>query len=590
MRYLRVVLRGLLGLLALAALLLVAGGSAPAYAATFTVTNTNDAGAGSLRQAILNANDSVGTDNIAFNIPGAGPHTIQPTSALPTITDPVIIDGYTQPGTSANTNGPGLGSNAVLKIELDGGGLSVSSSGALKITGGNTTVRGLVINRFPGWGIILLRNGGNLIEGNFIGTDVAGVVDLGNGNDGVLINISSNNTIGGMAPGARNVISGNGFFGVQFTGSGATGNFVRGNFIGTDVTGTLDLGNGSFGVTIVFGASNNTIGGVTAGASNVISGNNLGGIEILDAETTGNMVQGNFIGADVTGTAPLGNMDGVGIGFGASNNTIGGTASGAGNTIAFNSRDGVFVPPSSGTGIAILSNSIFSNAVLGIDVGAFGVTPNDPGDADTGANNLQNFPVLASATSGRTTIKGTLNSTANTEFRLEFFANTACDPSGHGEGETFLGSTAVTTDGTGNGSFSVSLGTTVPVGQFITSTATDPDNNTSEFSQCIGVIGADTDNDGVPDASDLCSGTPPGELVDANGCSAAQLAPTPTPSPTPAPTPTPSVTPAPSDSPQRQANGSGPSALLLVALAGAVAVAAIAIAAGGWYVRRRWLR
>ena len=116
------------------------------------------------------------------------------------------------------------------------------------------------------------------------------------------------------------------------------------------------------------------------------------------------------------------------------------------------------------------------------------MTPNDAGDGDAGANNLQNFPVLTSATSGSTTIEGTLNSASNTQFRLEFFANTACDPSGFGEGETFLGSTDVTTDGSGNASFTVTFPATVPVGQFITSTATDPDNNTSEFSQCIDVV------------------------------------------------------------------------------------------------------
>jgi len=112
------------------------------------------------------------------------------------------------------------------------------------------------------------------------------------------------------------------------------------------------------------------------------------------------------------------------------------------------------------------------------------VTANDDGDGDSGPNNLQNFPVLTSATIGSTTIEGTLNSTPDTEFRLEFFANSTCDPSGHGEGERFLGSTTVMTDGDGDASFSVTFPETVP-GEFITATATDPDNNTSEFSQCL---------------------------------------------------------------------------------------------------------
>ena len=145
---------------------------------SFTVTNTNDSGVGSLRQAILDANANPGLDNINFAIPGAGPHTIQPTSGLPTITDPVIIDGYTQPGASLNTNGPGLGSNAVLKIELDGSNAGAGASG-LTITAGNSTVQGLVINRFGQNGVLLGTKGGNVLEGNFIGTDVTGTVDLG---------------------------------------------------------------------------------------------------------------------------------------------------------------------------------------------------------------------------------------------------------------------------------------------------------------------------------------------------------------------------------------------------------------------------
>ncbi len=136
---------------------------------------------------------------------------------------------------------------------------------------------------------------------------------------------------------------------------------------------------------------------------------------------------------------------------------------------------------------------MFSNAGLGIDLGADGVTPNDAGDGDTGANNLQNFPVLTSATSGSTTIEGTLNSTPNTKFRLEFFSSTECDPSGYGEGETFLVFIDVTTDGSGNVTFTVTFPDTVPGGHFITATATDPNNNTSEFSQGVQVIALEPD-------------------------------------------------------------------------------------------------
>ena len=162
---------------AIASPLIIAG--TPPPEPTFTVINTNDSGAGSLRQAMLDANANPGFDRIEFDIPGAGPHTIQPLSALPTITDPVIIDGYTQAGASPNTNGPGLGLNTVLKIELDGTSAGAGVSGLL-ITAGGSTVRGLVINRFGGNGIVLQMDGSNVIDGNFIGIDVTGTSARGN--------------------------------------------------------------------------------------------------------------------------------------------------------------------------------------------------------------------------------------------------------------------------------------------------------------------------------------------------------------------------------------------------------------------------
>ena len=232
-------------------------GVSPAYqgapVSTFTVTNTNDDGAGSLRQAILNANASTGFDAIEFNIPSTGPHTIQPLSALPRITEPVVIDGYTQSGASPNTNGPDLGTNAVLMIELDGTNAGDNVNGLIIEAGGNT-VRGLVINRFPGFGdgIIILFNGGNSIQGNFIGTDVSGTTELPN-DIGVLISANSKgNIIGtdgdGVDDGAeRNLISGNVRDGIRLqrgpVGAATDLNVIAGNLIGTDRTGTLAVGN-----------------------------------------------------------------------------------------------------------------------------------------------------------------------------------------------------------------------------------------------------------------------------------------------------------------------------------------------------------
>ena len=176
--------------------------------------------------------------------------------------------------------------------------------------------------------------------------------------------------------------------------------------------------------------------------------------------------------------------------IGSPSNTIGGMVPGAANIIAYNGNFGVGLAFDA-TGNAILSNAIFANVpffsseALGIDLDLFGFThvgvlPNDPGDGDTGSNNFQNFPVLTSATTGG--VEGTLNSTPNTTFRLEFFANSVCDPSGFGEGETFLGSTTSTTDGSGNTNFTAIF--PVPLGDIVTATATDPNNNTSEFSAC----------------------------------------------------------------------------------------------------------
>ncbi|MBI3951810.1 MAG: hypothetical protein HY314_15280 [Acidobacteria bacterium] len=336
---------------------------------------------------------------------------------------------------------------------------------------------------------------GNVVQGNFIGTDVTGTADLGNSGDGVRLFDASRTTVGGTTTEARNVISGNDNSGIRLVGATARGNLVQGNFIGSDVTGTADVGNTLQGVLIVE-ASSNIIGGAMAGAGNVISGNDADGLMLSGRSVTRNQVQGNFIGTQVGGSSPLGNTShGVFMTDLANNNTIGGTGvtpgscDGPCNTIAFNGADGVLIGPTAGTGNAIRSNAIFSNTGLGIDLGADGVTLNDTRDPDTGANQLQNFPKLAKTvfSGGSTTIAGTLNSTPNTMFTLEFFSNAACDPSKYGEGARFIGTVSVGTNPLGNANFMVTFATRVAGGQVITATATDPANNTSEFSPCVSV-------------------------------------------------------------------------------------------------------
>jgi hypothetical protein len=469
----------------------------PSYAAdAFTVTNTNDSGAGSLRQAILDANATDGSSVINFNIPGSGVHTIRPTSALPTITEPVTVDGYTQPGASPNTKA--VGNDASLKIELDGTNAPQSTNG-LKIVAPNSVVKGLVINRFSFSGIFVFGpTFGERIEGNFIGTDPTGTIDEGNGLSGVDIEGAatfgspSQSVLGGTTPAARNLISGNAGDGVFLAGSfsdaPADNLRVQGNYIGTDRTGTKDLGNDGIGLDIE-AASNTTVGGTTAASRNVVSGNGVTGVDLIGASST--KILGNRIGTTASGTGALGNADGgVFVESGSSNNRIGDGTSAGSNTIAFNGKDGVTVFSFADTGNEISRNSVFSNAGLGIDLIGPGEdfltnlpTPNDAGDTDSGANNLQNKPALSSAktVSGTTTVKGTLNSEAAKTYKVEFYSN----PSGD-EGKKFIGTKSVTTGADGKAAFTFTPAATVSVGQAITATATNATTgaprDTSEFS------------------------------------------------------------------------------------------------------------
>ncbi|HWP99995.1 MAG TPA: hypothetical protein VNK92_05960 [Vicinamibacterales bacterium] len=517
---------------------------------SLVVTNTDDAGAGSLRQAILTANARAGLDTIRFAIPGEGPHTIAPVSPLPAISDPVVIDAV--PGGACDGSPP--------SIRIDGARAGESAHG-LFVTAGGSIVRGLSITGFAGAGVLLSGGGGSAVECSYLGLLPDGTTVAPNGL-GVSISSSPNNRIGGPSPLLRNVISGNAGVGVLIQGAASTGNLVAGNYIGTDDAGEGDRGNGSNGVHIV-DAPSNTIGGATDAHRNVISGNDGEGVRLDGALATNNVVRRNFVGLDATGTFDLGNQfsgiyvrrapantvlentvsgndgfagiaicgnpgfcgggdigtqgnaaagnvvrtnrvgtDAAGTaalgnaGFGvsidgASNTVVGGIEAGQLNAIAHNGSDGVviFNPPA--TGNRIRGNSIHSNGGLGIDLHNDGVTPNDvpeagPPDTDDGANGLQNFPVLTSAVtgSGSTTISGSLSSTPNTTFTIDFYASAACDASGHGEGATHIGSQTVTTDGSGQATIDVTLGVGLTPGTAVTATATDAAGNTSEFSAC----------------------------------------------------------------------------------------------------------
>lgn len=421
-----------------------------------------------------------------------------------------VISGNKREGvsiTSAKQNlvqGNYIGTNAVGNAALGNEtGVALATEFGVSSFPRNNTIGGThpgarnVISGNTKYGIGIAGGQDNEIQGNYIGTNAAGAAALKNGSGVVLASsgsmgttmVTKNNTIGGTTPGAGNVISGNGKYGIYFGGAGP--NQVLGNYIGTNASGTVAMANGLDGIAVV-DAEGNTIGGTASGAGNVISGNTRIGIIVSGTKSKKTKVQGNLIGTDPTGTSAVGNGNsGVRIDQG-SENTIGGTAVGAGNVIAFNGSAGVAV--STGTGNAILSNAIFSNTGLGIDLGVVpgtsnpnGMTPNDVGDGDTGPNGLQNFPVLGTfGTSGGTpTVQGTLNSAASSAFRVELFVNAACDVSGYGEGATYLGSTTATTAGTGNASFSINVSGSVAKGEYLTATATDGSDNTSELSKCL---------------------------------------------------------------------------------------------------------
>ncbi|MET0649996.1 MAG: Calx-beta domain-containing protein [Pyrinomonadaceae bacterium] len=683
---------GLLGLFILTAGFLDFTQPAARAASVFVVNSTGDGadsntadnlcndGAGNctLRAAIQQANATPGTDTVNFQI-GTGVQTIVLNTVLPDVSDPIIIDGTTQPG---------YGGTPLVEIKGKDEGFA-GIPWVLHITAGGSTVRALAVGHFDFAGILLgtegandaggnkvescygglradgvtpasrfasgacvqiadspnniiggtsvagrnvlsgcsrgveilgIKSTGNLIQSNFIGTNAAGTAAVGVQVTGVQIGNASNNVIGGDTAAARNIISGNREAGIRITGS-AAGNAVKSNYIGMDAAGTAALPNltgvalfsgnnvvgglaplpgeapgnrivsqsvslqingsgvivqgnllgtnvtgssaftiGIFsfaqnvviggtqpgarnvisgfrtGISIEFGAaviqgnyvgtdlsgtaargniigisvagSGGQIGGTTPGAGNLISGNRQG----LVLRGAGVTVQGNLIGTDASGAAPLPNqetgifIDGrpTDLSDGASASVVGGTAAGAGNRIAFNRRSGIAIGPYTNDGVfstgnRLRGNSIFSNGLLGIDLvkstqsnpnalnlDADGPSPNDEGDTDTGPNGMQNAPTVLSGqiSGGMTSVQGRLNSAPNQTYAIDLYASTSCDPTDHGEGQTYLGATQATTNAAGVATFDGSFPMLSSAGRIITATSTDAAGNTSEFSLC----------------------------------------------------------------------------------------------------------
>ncbi len=380
----------------------------------------------------------------------------------------VNITGADAPGNTVANNVIGLTAAGIAALGNDQAGVADTAPGTT-IGPGNVISANLIGVSISGSVVAATHV---TVIGNLIGTDSTGEIGLGNANLGVLIDGSSGDTVGGTTAAARNVISGN-LLGIKINGSSSTGNLVEGNFIGVDATGTVERGNASEGV-LIEGAPNNTVGGSTAAALNVISAN-LYGIQIDGSTATGNVVEGNNIGTDVSGTLPLGNeIDGIIFSTNASNNTIGGSDSGQGNIIAFNAATGVLVQ--SGTGDSILSNSIYSNGQLGIILNGT-------------ANHDQAAPTLTGAAGGGTegNIVGSLTSVPGQTFVIQFFSSVVPDPSGFGQGQTYLGSTTVMTDPTtGIASIDFNLSGSLAVGAYVTALATNESTgDTSAFSNAI---------------------------------------------------------------------------------------------------------
>ena len=366
-------------------------------------------------------------------------------------------------------------------------GLGIVNGATSSTIGGLTSTHRNVISGNINDGILIQGNDttGHVIIGNYIGTDSSGTADLGNGNNGIYIDGSPGNTVGGLTAGHRNVISGNDNNGILLDGTDATNTTIQGNYVGLNATGAAAIANSDDGIDLS-DAPGNTIGGALPGAGNVISGQGDTGLLLIGALTTGNVAFGNLIGTDAAGNMPVPNGTGVSIHDGAADNRIGGVNADEANLIAHNTGDGVWVTDTSGMNNALLSNSISANGELGIDLGPDGVTANGPGDP-------LNFPVIDSAyhATGIVTLSGTFDVQAGS-YRFEFFANSAADASGYGEGETLVGSTPMTHTGSGPEPW----GAAFPgaLGDIITATLTectdsgcDDFNSTSEFSEAVTV-------------------------------------------------------------------------------------------------------
>jgi len=384
---------------------------------------------------------------------------------------------FAKSGSPTTTVGNTIGLNAAGSAAIPNGTGVQFQFHSGGVVGGTTAAARNVISGNTGAGVNIVSHGGHTISGNYIGTDPAGTAAFPNGGGGLVIAGPGGNTLGGTTAGAGNVISGNTGTGVRLT---SPDNSVAGNLIGLNAAGTAALANSTDGVSV--GAANNTVGGTTSGARNVISGNGAAGIKVTAGSAT---IQGNHIGVAGDGSAAAGNaINGIHVSGTSATTTIGGSAAGAGNIIANNTGKGVVF--ASGTpALTISSNAIYANTSIGIDLGDNGVSVNDGAKTTGQPNQAMDSPVItaARARGNQLTVAGYVGTAAGQSLfagsRVEVFVSDV-DASGFGEGRTYLG--ALTADASGNFSGTVTMPyNALRAGSVLTGTATDTSNNTSEF-------------------------------------------------------------------------------------------------------------
>ncbi len=477
-------------------------------AAQMVTSTADDSTAGTLRTAITAANGSSNPTTITFNIAGGctTPQVVELLSAMPDITSDVTIDGYTQPGSAPNTTAPGY--NGKICIIFDG----FTQSYGLHTTGsGRLTVRGIDFERFSAAAVHLSSSAGNVVTGNTFAQDpnyAASAV-------GVLIDgTASASQVGNYAFGDRNVFNRMTDSGVKIVSNGAGQHSVVGNYFGFNPDGSIYS---------ILSSQRNEYGVyISASGSNLVSVNYIGGsidsaIYLAGAATTANTVSSNALGPAPDGST-FGNGQGgcngplclvdlpsIDIVSGAHDNVIGESGCVAGiigaNTIAGNHGPGVGLESSAGTGNSVCGNNLIygNNGYLAVDLGDDGPTTDDVGDADTGPNKLQNYPILYEAQRIAPTvarISGVLETLAPGPaqgYHLDVYWTDTCitgDAQGpRGELKQYVGFINLFTNGSVYAdafpSADMTAAAGLPVNGFLTAVATDASGNTSEPGTCV---------------------------------------------------------------------------------------------------------